>query len=216
MKKLSESNYIEWLKTFAFDSTHRKQLLKKAPRMSSERRQKLDLALTAIEAELRTYRVDLRLPRSRGKNTLSPILMKAGKHARSLRQILKLLATEYRMFDQIRYFDGTLLKFAADLEPCESLLEILASQHEAMVSGRSKGQSGRPRNEYGFIVALAVGRELQVQGFDLIKSRESLFYMIYAEILTILDIQKTDPYNMVARACDWLNGKEDFRTSEKT
>jgi len=209
MTRESESNYIERLKTFEFSPEQRQQLLAIPKRRTADRRERLDLALTAIESEIRMYRVDLRLPApKRGQSTVSPLLIKAQKHACALKEILQSLATDYRVFEEIRYSDGMLLEFAAALERHEKLLKSIEETHELRVrNGRAKGQSGRPRNEYGYILALAVGRELRAQGFELIKSRESLFYKIYVEILSFLAIEKTDPYNVIAGVCDQFNRK---------
>jgi hypothetical protein len=83
------------------------------------------------------------------------------------------------------------------------LLEGIHKFIKSSATGAGK-PGGRPFNQHRFILALAVGRNLKIHGFKLSKSRNSLFYQLYASILEILQVDVQDPYNDIVKACDFL------------
>jgi hypothetical protein len=199
---MADKKYIQFLSGFTFSKDKREILLNIPKRISAERQQSLQLVLTAVESEIRTYRFDLRSYKIR-KPPILGYLEEAIKEVAPIKNRIGSLVKEHRYIDTIRYHDGWLMKLSHELDAYQSLLEGIHKFIKSSATGAGK-PGGRPFNQHRFILALAVGRNLKIHGFKLSKSRNSLFYQLYASILEILQVDVQDPYNDIVKACDFL------------
>ncbi len=200
---MADQEYIQFLSRFTFSKDQREILLRIPKRISAERKQALRLVLTAVESEIRTYCFDLRSYKIR-KPPILKYLEEAIREAAPVKKRIGSLVKEHRYIDAFRYHDGRLMKLSGELEAYTSLLKDVHEFIKTSTIGATGKPGGRPFNQHRFMLALAVGRNLKIHGFKLSKSRNSLFYLLYAAILEMLQVDIQDPYNDIVKACDYL------------
>jgi hypothetical protein len=200
---MTDQEYIQFLSGFSFSQEQLQILLAIPIRISDEGRQSLRLVLDAVEKEIRTYRFDLRSYKIR-KPPILKYLRDAIEEAEPVKDRIEALVKEHRYIDAFRYHDGWLMNLSKELDGYTSLLQSVHDFISASVIGGASKPGGRPFNQYRFMFALAVGRNLKIHGFKLSKSRNSLFYQLYGAILEMLQVEIQDPYNYIVKACDYL------------